>query len=198
MEEMDELSEPSGISVVELSCTGRSSRDQRAHAWQRAACSHRCVQAIARCRVLSAQRKAAELALWRQGLDSEERIVLEKLYALGALTSCDPIARQQRFVKVTHAAGKAVEVKAPLKAGTATEGNKSNAKPKRGVADAVKSLCRPKGKTDQSKPPGAPIRRINSYEIAALLGMREEQRHGGTAPMVPAAARRADRTKGRP
>lgn len=183
-EDLRELSEPSCISLVELSCPGLS--DRPAHTWRRARRSYRCVQAIARCRTLAAQRKEAEFERWRQALDSEERLVLEKLYALGALNRSDPIARQDRFVKTTRKAGKAVDDKC-----------KAEAKPKRGaaVADAINSICRPKGRSDQSKPASdaAPVRRMNSQEVAALLGMREQLRQGGNAPMVSATTRRADR-----
>lgn len=215
VDEVGELSEPSCISLVELSSTSvatRALRDAGAataavtavelsstigvvfvpHAtWRRAARSTRGVHAIARCRVLAAQRKEAELEAWRETLDGDERLVLEKLYALGALSRADPLPRQARFVAVTRKAGKDVDDKA---------GAREAAKPKRGaaVADAINSICRPKTRNDasgklQGATSAAPVRRMNSFEVATLLGMREQRRHGANAPMVTATAKRADR-----
>lgn len=233
VDEVGELSEPSCISLVELSGTGKQDGDGRRsslvelsstsvatralrdagaataavtavelsstigvvfvpHAtWRRAARSTRGVHAIARCRVLAAQRKEAELEAWRETLDGDERLVLEKLYALGALSRADPLPRQARFVAVTRKAGKEVDDKA---------GAREAAKPKRGaaVADAINSICRPKTRNDasgklQGATSAAPVRRMNSFEVATLLGMREQRRHGANAPMVTATAKRADR-----
>lgn len=114
----------------------------------------RCRQVLAICwwRGQAEARRLAMIEDWRNGLPSQERQRVEKLYELGALRATDPLARQMRYVRAAQASAPPVSIR----------------------AETIPTQCKTSRLTSTKARPPRNERRLNSIETAALLALHEQ------------------------